>query len=207
MAGIYTEEFATGRKNSPVMGLVLALGWLLLAAVGNAATEPAPDIDEILNFRPYSDTFASSGQPTAVQFSLVSDAGFDRVINLGFSDREHSVAAEDRLVKNLGMDYLQIPVDSKHPKIGDFYAFADAMQRDSSRKTLLHCRTNGRASAFGFLYRVIYQDVPVEQAKADMNSVWQPNEVWRNFIFEVLAQNNISPFCEACDWTPPAANQ
>ncbi len=36
-----------------------------------------------------------------------------------------------------------------------------------------------------------------------MNTVWQPNAVWRDFIFEVLAQNGLSPECEGCDWTPP----
>ena len=62
---------------------------------------------------------------------------------------------------------------------------------------------NARATAFSFLYRVIYADVPLAQAKADMNTVWQPNEVWRDFIFTVLAENDISPDCEDCDWTPP----
>ena len=40
------------------------------------------------------------------------------------------------------------------------------------------------------------------EAKADMNTVWQPNETWRDLIFEVLDENNVSPHCEGCDWTP-----
>jgi hypothetical protein len=52
---------------------------------------------------------------------------------------------------------------------------------------------------------VIYEDVPVAQAKADMNSVWQPNETWRDFIFTVLAENDVNPECEGCDWTPSTA--
>jgi hypothetical protein len=50
---------------------------------------------------------------------------------------------------------------------------------------------------------VIYEDVPVEQAKADMNTVWQPNAVWRDFIFAVLAEHGKSAECANCDWTPP----
>ena len=30
---------------------------------------------------------------------------------------------------------------------------------------------------FLFLYRVLYQDVPVAQAKADMNTIWKPGGV------------------------------
>ncbi len=29
------------------------------------------------------------------------------------------------------------------------------------------------------------------EAKADMNSVWQPNAVWRDFILEVLNQKGV----------------
>lgn len=57
---------------------------------------------------------------------------------------------------------------------------------------------------FSFLYRVIYDDVSVEEATRDMNSVWQRNEVWRDFIFEVLGSYGKSvEECENCDWTPP----
>jgi protein tyrosine phosphatase (PTP) superfamily phosphohydrolase (DUF442 family) len=183
--------------------LAVLLAWLVFATVNTAAENAAENVDDILNFRRYSDSLASSGQPTAGQFSTIGDAGYDRVINLGASDKAYSVAGEDRLVQDLGMEYLQIVVDSKQPRVEDFYTFADTMQGNAAGKTLLHCRTNGRASAFSFLYRVIYQEVPVKQAKADMNSVWQPNEIWRDFIFEVLTQNNISPHCQDCDWTPP----
>ncbi|MDO9519699.1 MAG: protein tyrosine phosphatase family protein [Pseudohongiella sp.] len=168
--------------------------------------EPAnPALNEIFNFRQYSDTFASAGQPTAEQFSAVRDAGFERVIYLAFTNNPNAVANADQLVKSLGMDYVHIPVDWTRPTSLDFYTFADAMRRDTDRKTLLHCQVNARATAFSFLYRVIYEDVPVSQAKADMNSVWQPNETWRDFIFAVMAENNVDPQCEGCDWTPSTA--
>jgi hypothetical protein len=74
------------------------------------------------------------------------------------------------------------------------------MQRDPGKKTLLHCQVNYRASAFSFLYRVLYRDVPVQQAKSDMNTVWQPNETWRDLIFTILKENGKSAACDTCDW-------
>ena len=42
----------------------------------------------------------------------------------------------------------------------------------------------------------------IAEAKADMNSIWTPNETWRDLIFAVLEDNGLSPHCDGCDWTP-----
>lgn len=161
----------------------------------------------VMNYREYTSDFASAGQPTREQFSVIKDNGYERIINIAFGNIGTGIPDEDQIVKGLGMDYLQIPVDFANPTIRDFNAFADAMRREPEMKTLLHCQVNARATAFSFLYRVIYQGAPVSLAKESMNTVWQPNAVWRDFIFEVLAANGKSPDCEGCDWTPPPPRQ
>lgn len=180
-------------------GLILCASTCLAAVSAQAQNGT---LAEVLNFRQYSENFASAGQPTVEQFSQIRDAGFERVIYIAFTNNQNAVPNADQVVKGLGMDYVHIPVDWNNPTARDFYTFADAMQRSPDQKTLLHCQVNARATAFSFLYRVIYEDVPVAEAKADMNSVWQPNETWRDLIFQLLAENNISPECEGCDWTP-----
>jgi protein tyrosine phosphatase (PTP) superfamily phosphohydrolase (DUF442 family) len=160
----------------------------------------AQSLDDIVNYREYSATFASAGQPTAEQLELVRDAGFERVIYIAFSTDRNAVANEDRLVRDLGMEYVQIPVVWDAPTVADYESFVAVMQRDPGRKTLLHCQINARASAFGFLYRVLEQDVPIGQAKADMNTVWEPNETWRELIFDVLEARGVAPDCESCEW-------
>lgn len=169
--------------------------------------EPAPALAEITNFRQYSETFSSAGQPTREQFQALADNGFERVVYIAFTNNQNALPDEDQIVKGLGMEYMQVPVDFSNPLPSEFYAFADSMQRNTGKKTLLHCQVNARATAFSFLYRVIYEDVSVAEAKADMNTVWQPNEVWRDFVFEVLAQNDIDPNCAGCDWTPRQPGQ
>ena len=164
------------------------------------AVEEAPaSLEEIINFRQYSDTFASAGQPTADQFQAIADQGYERVVYIAFTNNPNALPDEDQIVKGLGMEYMQVPVDFSNPLPDDFYAFADSMRRNTDKKTLLHCQVNARATAFSFLYRVVYEDVPVAEAKEDMNTVWQPNEVWRDFIFEVMSQNDKDPNCEAYD--------
>ncbi len=182
----------------PACGALAALAAILVAAVA-----PAEASGGIMNFVEYSDRFASSGQPTAAQLTDLDRQGYERVVYIAWTDNENSLDGEDRLVKSLGMEYLHIPVEWTAPTASDFYLFAGAMQRAPEKKTLLHCQGNYRASAFSFLYRVLYEDVPVAEAKRDMNEIWSPNETWRDLIFEVLDDHGISPHCDGCDWTPP----
>ena len=157
----------------------------------------------------YSSMFIMVGDEISVENLLrgiIVASGNDACIALaeGIAGTEEEFAIMmTAKAKELGMEYMQVPVDFSNPLPDEFYAFADSMERNRDKKTLLHCQVNARATAFSFLYRVIYDDVSLEVAKADMNTVWQPNEVWRDFIFEVLSQNNIDPNCSSCDWTPP----
>ncbi|MGI9249743.1 MAG: protein tyrosine phosphatase family protein [Pseudohongiellaceae bacterium] len=183
--------------------LLILIMTSLLSYTANAAEETTSALADIVNLRQYTNTFASSGQPTREQFQTLADNGFKRVVYIAFTNNPGAVADEDQVVKGLGMEYMHIPVDFDNPLPDDFYAFADSMRLNTTKKTLLHCQVNYRATAFSFLYRVIYEAVPVATAKADMNTVWQPNEAWRNFIFRVMAENNKDPNCSGCDWTPP----
>jgi len=187
---------------------IIGLGVISAVSTATYAVEEVNSaLAEITNFRQYHANFASAGQPTSEQFQTIADNGFERVVYIAFTNNTNAVPDEDLVVKGLGMEYTQIPVTFDNPLPSEFYAFADSMQRDTDKKTLLHCQVNARATAFSFLYRVIYEDVPVAEAKADMNTVWQPNAVWRDFIFDVMAQNDKSPECETCDWTPPPPRQ
>lgn len=176
----------------------------MFSSVSFALEEPASGLTEIINFRQYGERFASAGQPTREQFQAIADNGFERVVYIAFTNNPNALPDADQVVKQLGMEYMQVPVDFSNPLPDEFYAFADSMERNRDKKTLLHCQVNARATAFSFLYRVIYDNVAIAEAKADMNTVWQPNEVWRDFIFEVMAQNNMDPNCTTCDWTLPA---
>ncbi len=100
------------------------------------------------------------------------------------------------------MEYAHIPVDWGAPQQRDFDAFAGVMQAPGEVKTLLHCQANYRASAFAMLYRVLYEGVPLPEAKRAMNAVWTPDKTWTVFIRSVLKTRGVDPDCKGCDWTP-----
>jgi len=167
----------------------------LVAPVAGAET-----LTEIPNYRAYSPTLSSSGQPSAEQLEAVKEAGFERVIFLAYADSNGSLPNEDHIVERLGMQFAQVPVDWEAPQASDFYTFAAIIKQAPESRTLVHCQVNFRASTFSFLYRVLYDGVPVDQAKDDLNSVWVPNETWRALIFRILAENGVSADCDACLW-------
>ena len=49
----------------------------LTVSMSSALEDVNPDLAEITNFRQYSDTFASAGQPTREQFQAIADNGLE----------------------------------------------------------------------------------------------------------------------------------
>ena len=167
--------------------LRLALSLPFLAAATAIAAGP----EALEGYLEYSPHLSSSGQPTAAELELLRDAGFERIVYIAFSDHDNALPNEDRLAKSLGMEYLHVPVDWEAPAASDFYLVAGALEEAPAKRTLLHCQVNYRASAFAFLYRVIYQGVPVADARRDMERIWQPNRTWQRYMDSLLEENGI----------------
>ena len=122
-----------------------------------------------------------------------------RVVYLAFTDHETSLTNEDRVVRDLGMAFVQVPVVWVNPTVEDFELFAAVMAQGGDQKTLVHCQVNWRASSFSFLYRVIHDKVPMDDAVVDLTSIWTPTEPWRQFIVAVLDAHGLAPDCELCE--------
>lgn len=161
--------------------------------------------NDIVNYREYTPTLSSSGQPDASQLQSLAADGFQRVVYLAFTDQDSSFSGEDRIVRDAGMQFIQLPVNWMAPTQQDFDIFSAVMRQDKNLKTLVHCQINWRASSFVFLYRVIELSVPIDDAVVDLYKVWQPQTYWRDFIVKVLRANNIDPDCALCDWSATEA--
>lgn len=137
---------------------------------------------EILNFLRVDETVGTGGQPTAQQFHSLQEAAYRVVINLALPSSENALANEGSLVTSLGMTYIHIPVVWENPRVEDFNQFAHIMQALQGTKVFIHCARNMRVSCFMYLYRTIYQQVPPNIARRDLQKIWRPNETWQAFI-------------------------
>ncbi len=156
--------------------LYLLLCMSLPVTAGNEQLKES--LHEIVNFHFVSDQLASSGMLDLAQYEHIKDYGFKHVINLipgnQIKERKH--------VQSLGLSYEQIAVDWNKPTAENFVQFAELMQSYGDAKVYIHCEMNMRASAFVYLYRVLYQDIPQQDAQQDMLTIWQPQGTWLDFI-------------------------
>ena len=176
--------------------------YFCLAVIACFAT--SAHAEEIINYVEYSPTLSSAGQPSALQFEGLAARGFETVVYVAYSDHENSLESPDRLAHASGIKYIHIPIDWNQPTAADYALVSAVLSQPENGRTLLHCQMNYRASALAMLYRVLSLDVPLAEAKADMNAVWQPNDIWTAFIRETLASNGIDPDCDGCDWKADA---
>ena len=173
--------------------LTILLLFPLMPSMAEVSRENAPlsahATLSLLNEIQYSPYLTTAGQPAEEQFPALAKAGFQRVIFLAFNDHKNALKNEDRIARTAGLEFVHIPVAWDAPTTDDFDTFAAVMR--ATEKTLVHCEVNFRASVFGFLYQVIYQGTPVEEAWTLLTRIWIPNETWETFIVSVLAERGV----------------
>jgi uncharacterized protein (TIGR01244 family) len=144
-------------------------------------------LSETRNFRRVDDELLTAGQPTEAQLADAAQQGVKVVINLALhDDPRYSLGDEAGRVQGLGMEYVHIPVQFNHPTEQDLRAFIAAMDAHKGDKVFVHCAANYRVTAFVGLYRVLREGASVAEAFATMRSVWEPDEVWQQFIAGML---------------------
>ncbi|NMF57251.1 phosphatase [Pseudanabaena yagii GIHE-NHR1] len=144
-------------------------------------------MEDILNYRYISDNIATSGQPTAQELELISQAGYKTILNLAPPNASNALPEEKVIVTNLGMEYINIPVVWDNPIMADFKQFCDVMENHKEQPIFVHCAMNMRVSAFVYLYRHLKMGVPALEAYSAMKTVWEPNATWQNFIETAIA--------------------
>jgi len=150
------------------------------------AIEAAP-LDSIRNWMPISDVLFTGGQVANEQVPLLAEKGVQTVINLATARQEVN-GQEGFHVASAGMTYVNIPVSWQNPTLDDIDQFFRVMKANEDRTVYVHCVANYRGSVFTFLYRVLVEGVPEEEARQDLESIWNPAEsdAWTELINKAL---------------------
>jgi protein tyrosine phosphatase (PTP) superfamily phosphohydrolase (DUF442 family) len=139
-------------------------------------------LQQIEAFLPISFTVATSGQPTAGQFTDIASAGYSLIINLATSTSSNWNSNEKAITESLGMEYVGIPVDWENPTLSDFENLAAKLDENPERKIWVHCAKNMRVSAMIYLYHRLRKGYSEEASRRYIEQIWQPNQIWQNFI-------------------------
>jgi protein tyrosine phosphatase (PTP) superfamily phosphohydrolase (DUF442 family) len=151
------------------------------------------ELKTIVKFHRLSHELGSAGQPSEEQLGEIARAGYEVIVNLALHDRSYSLENEAGAVRDLGLEYVHLPVDWEIPTREDLKVFMDLMDARQGRRIFVHCAENKRVSVFVALYRILRHGWSSEAALAVVHDVWEPNAVWQRFIEQTLDQDRIGP--------------
>jgi uncharacterized protein (TIGR01244 family) len=141
-------------------------------------------IEDSYNFRRIHERLTTSGLVSAEQLGDLRRQDYDAVINLLPDTHERALTDEAAIVRDLGLDYVYIPVDFEAPTHEDLEAFAHAMTSRAGQKVHVHCAANYRVSAFYSLYALRQGLCTEDEANQLVREVWDPAEfpAWHAFV-------------------------
>lgn len=174
----------------------LVLTWLsifstgVLAINGTTNTITIPEsLKDVTNIKVNSINMISSGLPSDKEFKAFKKVGVSHVIDLIPGNRSEEIA----LLNTLDLNYYNIQVEWQNPTIDNFLEYVTAMNLnlENDNITLTHCKLNWRGAVFTYLYKITQLKVDENIARAEMESVWQPNPIWSDFIEEVKLYHSL----------------
>lgn len=140
------------------------------------------DPEHIFNWRRLDGRITTSGQPSEAELAEIRDLGVRHVVNLALHSHEKALPDERARVTALGMAYTHIPVAFDAPTEADFEAFCEAMAAIGDAPVHVHCIVNLRVTAFLYRWQTEVLGRSEDEARALMDSVWQPGGAWAEFV-------------------------
>ena len=134
-------------------------------------TAAMSELTGIPRFLKLTDQVWTGGQPWIEHFPKLKDAGVKVVINLR-AHAEHQGGREEVRVKELGMNYFNIPVDSQAPDeldADDFLKLTDEQLKNGP--VFIHCTAAIRVGAFWMIRRVLRDGWEVDKALEEANRI------------------------------------
>jgi protein tyrosine phosphatase (PTP) superfamily phosphohydrolase (DUF442 family) len=152
-----------------------------------------PDFSFLPAFIEVSPALLTSAQPLSGDFPTLNKQGVQVVINLAAPNSSGYLINEAQLALENGMAYIHMPVVWTAPQESDFAAFTAMLAALQDKVVLVHCALNMRVSAFIYAYRVKIEGENEAVARARMEQIWSPDEIWTVWLKTILAQNDSGP--------------
>ncbi len=143
---------------------------------------------DAVNVLSINENLSTSGQISHSDIQRLAEQGCNTIVNLALSSSDNALVNEGDLVTELGMTYVHIPVQWEAPALDQYYLFETLLEYElqAGRKVWVHCALNMRVSAFVYAFNIRKMGLTEPGAKAHLLSVWQPNEVWSQFLSRLL---------------------
>lgn len=158
--------------------LVLAIPGVVSAQMDHNTAHSGP----AMNYYKVDDRLATGGHFVDGGLGDLYGQGLKVVIDL----RDKPPRGQKEKLAKLGIEWINIPVVWTAPKQADFHRFSQAMSKHQADNVLVQCQANYRASAMTYLYRVVVDKVSEKDAKEDLEAVWEPNDIWQDYMSDII---------------------
>lgn len=125
---------------------------------------------------------ATSGQPTRDQLKLITDAGYEAVINLSVPTSQLLYPDEGHVVISNDMTYMHLPINWNNPSFDHYKSFEAIMNSLVEKKVWVHCVSNVVAAFFVYTYLINRSDNQDNFNVIDNFELPVPNVIWAKFI-------------------------
>ena len=107
---------------------------------------------------------ATAGQPEEEHLRRLAEAGYKTVIDLRASEEDRGFD-EPEVVRQAGMEYVNIPVGHEGIEDKTFEQFRQLMKDPEHRPVLVHCSSANRVGALLIPYLVLDEGKSAEEAE------------------------------------------
>ena len=168
------------------MNKLICLLALLLAIPGLTRSQDTPPIR---NFVRLSDDFCTGAQPRLEHLEKLKADGVRTILNLRPAG-EHRAAEEAAKVKELGLQYFNIPVVFGEPKEEQVAEFFKVTDERKNFPIFIHCAAGIRVGAFWLIRRVLRDGWTLEAAEKEADQIGlRESPHWKEFALKYIEQH------------------
>lgn len=156
---------------------VLAVLLVAAASVCPQQQQQAPKQEQpsIKNFLRVNEQICTGGQPTMEDLARLKAEGIRAIVNLR-RPTEYNAEEEAAKARELGLRYINIPVDPNDPKDEQVAAFLKVLSDPQNRPAFIHCSSANRVGAFWMIRRVLADGWKVEDAENEARKIGLHNQ-------------------------------
>ena len=169
------------------MRKVWGVMFLMLATV-TLSQEPTKNASSIKNFLRVNEQFCTGGQPTMAELERLKQEGIRAIINLRLPN-EYNAEEEAAKARELGLRYVNIPVDHSEPKDAQVEEFLKATDDAANRPAFIHCAAANRVGTVWMIRRVLRDGWPLEKAEDEAKKIGMRSPNLREFAVDYIRRH------------------
>lgn len=176
-------------KQTPALLLV---AFVLVCFSGGAASAQKQDFSDIPNFLRIDKQICTGGQPTMDDLARMKSEGVKAIVNLR-RPAEYDAATEEAKAHELGLRYLNIPVNGKDPKDEQADEFLKFLADEHNRPVFIHCASANRVGGFWMIRRVLVDGWKIQDAEQEAEKIGMRSPELRAFARDYIRRHAPNP--------------